>query len=728
MQRGYPLGVVIWVFTTHCFYAWAIETLPEIVVIGQGTYAEHHYNVTRDDIDPTATDANVLMQRIPGGASNNNGPLSGQLQYRGLFGPRVNTTINGTAVHPGGPNWMDPPLHYAPAALVDRFSFRRGIAAISDGMGIGGIGHVELKRSNYAITGRQFQGELSLGGHSVDDGYNIAAMLGLANPTHRAHVLFARDDGDNADYGSGEIAATQYERDFYGLGYGLRRGPHELSIDYHYIDSGLSGNPVLPLDMEFFDTEILRTTYMGTVAGFALEAHLYFVDIAHRMNNFSLRTTPDFSSLPLAPFAGDDKRAVDVEGETLGFSFAARYPTTAGMMHVGFEGFMDENAATLRDPDVPAFFVANFNDVEIDVYSIYGEWQGDVSTRVSLTLGVRYVRTEADAGLVDAQPAQVADANPAMCTRAVSLPPPCAVRVLRDRFNGQDLSHHDDEVEWLARMTYYWQKNVSAELAFARKTRAPSYPERYLWIPLEINSGLGDGNNYVGQLDLEAEVAHQVEIAVDWRGEQAYFSPRIFYHRIDDYIQGVPVTMSPTNMPIIGVSRNANGDATPLQFSNVEAELYGIDFLAGLDLPGNFRSDLTFSIVRGKRRDIDDNLFRIAPPTLRASLAYHQRQWFVQLESVVTARQDHISRTNTEDPGNVNNTSAETPGHVVLNLRGQYRFDNGLRLSAGVENLLDKTYRDHLAGFNRVLDSDAPRGQRLFGRGINAYMSIAYSW
>ena len=48
------------------------------------------------------------------------------------------------------------------------------------------------------------------------------------------------------------------------------------------------------------------------------------------------------------------------------------------------------------------------------------------------------------------------------------------------------------------------------------KTRAPSYIERYLWIPLNVNAGLGDGNNYIGNIDLDPEWSNQFELGLDW--------------------------------------------------------------------------------------------------------------------------------------------------------------------------------------------------------------------
>ena len=41
------------------------------------------------------------------------------------------------------------------------------------------------------------------------------------------------------------------------------------------------------------------------------------------------------------------------------------------------------------------------------------------------------------------------------------------------------------------------------------KTRAPSYQQLYLWVPLQATNGLADGHNYVGDINLDSEKAYE---------------------------------------------------------------------------------------------------------------------------------------------------------------------------------------------------------------------------
>ena len=698
--------------------------IPELIVPGHTVEEFTHVEINSDVRGLASTDAARLMTYVPGGNLNDNGPLSGQPQYRGLFGPRINVRLDGMYINSGGPNWMDPPLHYMPTSLLDSIEITRGIASVSTGPGIGGNVQARYKTSDFTEgSDFEFHGSLNANAHSVDEGYNLGGVLAFSNNTHRFHASASRDDGNERDSGNGTIAATEYERNFGGFGYGFRIDEHEFSIDYRIDDTNDAGNPVLPLDIALFNTDLLNANYKGVWGEFEVRTNINYSSIDHRMTNFRLRPAPDFSSLPLPPFVGTDRRFVNAESEGLGYSLDLSRALWGGTASFGVDGHRAKHDAVVSDPDVAPFFVTNFNNAEIDHYGFFGEWRGEIQSKFNLELGIRYNRVEAQTDEVNAQPANLPLAQ-------VLGTPPFAVRMLRDRFNVSDRNHSDDNVDWVAKLGYEYAEGLSFELGFARKTRSPSYLERYLWIPLEVNAGLGDGNNYVGNVDLDPEISHQVETAFYWHSDKAYLTPRAFYRRVDDYIQGVPIaatTPPATDFFIRAVSGNANGDPNPLQFANVDAEIYGLDAMYGFRVNDYWRVDGMFSYTRGKRRDINDDLYRIAPLNTRLSLSYEAEDWSATLEGLAYARQDKISQTITTNSSV--GTNAETPGYALLNIYGQYRLaDSGLRLHAGVENLLDKHYIDHLSGFNRVQGSDVPVGQRITGTGRNVYMTVNYDW
>ena len=124
-------------------------------------------------------------------------------------------------------------------------------------------------------------------------------------------------------------------------------------------------------------------------------------------------------------------------------------------------------------------------------------------------------------------------------------------------------------------------------------------------------------------------------------------------------------------------------------------------------------------VGRSYRRDIDDNIYRVAPPNGIISLRYERPAWSATIEGEFYAEQDKVSKTNEETP---------SAGYALLNLSGQYalleRVHRNVTFVAGIDNVLDKTYQPHLNGTNRVRNSDVSVGERLPGPGRNFYARL----
>ena len=695
------------------------ESVEEIVVIGSQQFIQREFNATRtgSHVDPAR-----LMSQVPGGGANYNGPLTGQIQYRGMFGPRINVNIDGMKIHGGGPNWMAPPLHHIPAGLMQELVVQQGIASVSTGAGLGGTATALWKHPEYNTdSGWKFNGDTEATFGSVDSGSSFSGVIGASSPRHRIYGVGSSDRGNDYSSPSGDVAATQYNRDVIGIGYGYRDATHSLDINAHRIDTEDTGTPSLPMDIDWFDTRTWNARYRGNFDRFGLQVQVYGSEVDHGMSNSLLRPTPDFSSLPLPPFTGDDQRNVLTDSDEFGYRVAVEFTLGAGDMVTGVEGTDAEHNATVYDADFAPFFVNNFAGSSVQETAVFLEWTAVLDNRWYVEAGLRAAEVTMDSGNVDAFPARLVDMNPARWGMGT---PPRAVFMLRESFNNRSRQRQDNNLDWVVKSRYQASDNLVVELGLAQRMRSPMYQERYLWIPLEANAGLGDGNNYVGNPDLEPETARQVELGLDWNYENFSFSPRIYRRQVDDYIQGIPSTQ----MAVVGVSRNANGDPTPLIFANTEALYTGADMTLAYRINDNFRAEVMYSTVDGKREDIPDYLYRINPDNLRALIYFEGAGFNARLEQLFVFDQDRISATNTLDPGNPNNNAAATDGFALTSFFLGWTMNDGLNLSLGVENLFDEEYTDHLTGFNRVLDSVVPQGSRMIGPGRNFFGRVQYRW
>lgn len=124
------------------------------------------------------------------------------------------------------------------------------------------------------------------------------------------------------------------------------------------------------------------------------------------------------------------------------------------------------------------------------------------------------------------------------------------------------------------------------------------------------------------------------------------------------------------------------------------------------------------SYVRGERRDVADNFYRMAPTNGRLALMWEAARWSVSIEGQAVAAQKKVSATNDE---------AASKGYMLANIYGHWLVRDGMRIDAGIENLFDRRYLEHLAGYNRVAGSDAPLGAHLPGPGRSAFVRLRWA-
>lgn len=661
-----------------------------VMVRGESLEIAGIRSLNAEDIAPLRTDTASLLDWIPGGAVNRNGPLTGEIQIRGLSQDRVGVMIGGQRFASGGPNRMDPPLHYAPSALVESLDVTRGIASVSQGAEtVGGMVHTHLRQSRFREGGQfEVDSQGSLTSRSANQSLDGGGIVSIANDRLRFHFLGAAEYGDDFDAADASVEPTEYRRNTIGGEIGFLLGRHELSLGYRRYETDNAGTPALPMDIELFDTDLIQAEYRAQFGDVTIEADFGQARIDHEMDNFRRRIPPP---VPAA------SRNSEADSVTTNYAIRARLPVWIGELQVGGENVRTEHNQDIFNPNAAAFFVRNFNHVERDATSGFSEWNASLSENVDLELGVRYTRISMDAGAVDGTPAQL-------------MPPPMS---LRDAFNTADRSRTENLLDWVVKLSFSPTSRFRVEFGGGRKTRAPSYIERYAWLPLEVTAGLADGNNYIGDLGLDPEVFHEIEGGFIWTTDHFYLAPRAFYRRADDFIQGTPAT----NPTVVMVS-TANGDPTPLQYTNVDAKMYGIDVEWVLQGPLGFELTGLASWVHARRRDITDSLYRIAPLRGRSALSWSAENWGAQVEAVVVGRQARVSKTNGE---------SATGSYALANASAWWEPRSEVfRFEFGIENAFDRDYQDHLAGIKRTADGEIPLGSKLPGWGRNLYGRVLW--
>lgn len=171
---------------------------------------------------------------------------------------------------------------------------------------------------------------------------------------------------------------------------------------------------------------------------------------------------------------------------------------------------------------------------------------------------------------------------------------------------------------------------------------------------------------------LDTEKNHQLDLGMSWRSGRLWADVALFYADISDYIL---ITNNGTS------ARNI--DATTL---GGEADLA---FL----LTDQWKLLATLSYVHGENDSDDKALAQMPPLEGRLGLAYDTGTWSAGLLLRAVARQDRVD----EGSGTIFGTDiGETPGFATVSLNGSYRPAKDVLLTAGIDNLFDKTYAEHL--------------------------------
>jgi iron complex outermembrane receptor protein len=412
--------------------------------------------------------------------------------------------------------------------------------------------------------------------------------------------------------------------------------------------------------------------YKGEHAFGSLHVRAYWHDINHLMDNYSLRLNAGMKMF--APATSQDT----------GISLDTRM----GRAKFGLEYRMNDfnaysqNAVTAAHKDM-------FRDSARDRLGVYGEWLDNVAPDWTLQAGLRGDMVRMNTGTI-------------LTGYSTSS---SAAQWVQPNFNGIDRSRTDYNID-VTLLTGYQPNPASVyEFGLAQKTRSPSTLERYLWSSQQSSAGQADGYNYLGNVDLKPEVSRQITTAAQWKTGAWTIKPGIYYNRVNDYIQGTSTGIIIDGKPV-------------LQYQNINAELYGFDGNLTYQLNQNISLGGILSYVRGKNTDNGDNLYRIAPLTARLYVDYQTGTWNHRAELNLAARQNKVSAYNQELP---------TSGHGVVNLRIRWQASKALRLTAGVENLFDRIYYDHLGDINRVTLSSVAIGGQLPGMGRSLYVGMEYA-
>ncbi|MEM9186375.1 MAG: TonB-dependent receptor [Planctomycetota bacterium] len=227
-------------------------------------------------------------------------------------------------------------------------------------------------------------------------------------------------------------------------------------------------------------------------------------------------------------------------------------------------------------------------------------------------------------------------------------------------------------------LTDEWTTGASVGYA----ERAPNLTERYAVEPFMflIQNGL---NTVTGDPLLRKERMIRGDLRLNRSGDLVRGGVTAHGAWVGDYITFVPIGTFVTFQGLEQVNlRYVNTD---------DATLWGVEGQAECDLTERVTPFLSARYVEGRDQSLGEPLPGILPFESRVGFRLDDGAggslWGFELAWRLVAEQDLVAASLFE---------SSTPGFQTLDLRGYWRPRERLQLIAGVENLTDRNYREHL--------------------------------
>ena len=588
-----------------------------------------------------------VLRRLPGLSLVKRGAYAQEPVLRGLGTNRVNLTIDGMRMFEACTDKMDPVSAYVEPNNLQSIDVQAGPKGSSMGSSSGGGINFRLKQAQYASEGN-WRGYFSGRSQTVSQGGALrggaeyrSPRLGIAtNAVYRKQGNYRLPNGER-------LAFTQYEKLNYSLALRYQsseRGEWQVNLlGDHARDIGYVA---LPMDVATADALIGALTYRHrpeNLRWLSWEAKLYHNRIDHVMDDSQRDSVAMHMDMP------------GYTRTTGGYWKSSWMPNLNHLMELKVDAFSNLSYAemTMYPEGESPMFMLTWPELRRSALGVYLRERWQFRPMWQLEAGARL---EGNHSSVLSELGQR------------------QLQIFFPDYAGQNLQPAGNATLGLnGRLNDYWQ--LRSLLAWGQ--RAPTVSEQFGYY---LFSRL-DGFDYLGNPFLKPEQAWQGELGATYQREKLELKLTAFGYQFYDYIQAEVVP---------DYSAMTIGAAGVKQYENLpEARLLGGEMQLAWQMTQALSLVGTAQYSHG--RDHRAAPLPLIPPLqVQGALRYATERSSLQLETSWNAGQSRFSEPFGEDG---------TPAYTVANLRGSHQFqlkEQRIEVSAGVENLLNATYWNHL--------------------------------
>ncbi|MEF9897319.1 MAG: TonB-dependent copper receptor [Pseudomonas sp.] len=582
-----------------------------------------------------ASDGADYLKTIPGFSAIRAGGTNGDPVLRGMFGSRLNILTNGGVMLGACPNRMDAPTSYISPETYDRLTVIKGPQSVIWGPGAS-AGTILFDRDpeKFGELGSRVNASLLAGSNGRFD-----KVLDTAAGNQLGYVRFVGNQSHSDDYedGNGDTVPSRWDKWNGDVALGWTPDADTLVELTAGKGDGEARYAGRGMDGSQFKRESLGLRVEKSNIGEVwdkLEAQVYYNYADHVMDNYSLRTPSGMGMMGSPMVSNVDRR-------TLGGRIKGTWRWSDLQLIAGVDAQTNEHRQRGGMGIDVHKDMAWTKDADFHNYGAFGELTWYAADQDRVISGARLDRASAK----DYRATSATNGD----TRADTLP--------------SGFVRYEHDLTDIAATTY---------VGLGHAQRFPDY-----WELFSPKSGPAGSVNAFDSI--KPEKTTQLDFGIQYQTDDLQAWASGYVGQIRDYI----LFDYRTNMMGMSSSRA----------QNIDARIMGGELGAAYRLTSNWKADATLAYAWGKNSSDGTALPQMPPLESRLGLTYTRDDWSAGALWRVVAAQNRIE----ENYGNVVGKDYEkSAGFGVFSLNGSYKVSKNLKLSAGVDNLFDKAYAEHL--------------------------------
>ncbi len=633
-------------------------------------------------------DVAEVFANTPGYGVVRKGAYGSDPVIRGFKRDQLQVRINGIGTLDSAcPNRMDPvTAQIQPADLKD-VQVTKGPYSLRYGTSFGGVVNLSTHRPTPSYGDPGWQSSALFRYEGNGEGKVARASLVRSDKHYGFRISGGVKDYGNVTDGDGnEIPSSFSVYDYTVLGALRPAANHMLDVLFRQSFGRDIEYAGLPMDAAIDDATLVQGTWRWTQPFRwmpQLELAGYMSQVDHEMDNLA------------RPNAVAAQSVANTSADTYG----GRLETLisggdSGMLYVGVDNdivakdgqrrrevYVNTCTGMTMDPPV-TFYDGVWQDVTSIRSGVFTEWEGRLSQSTRYQAGARFDMHQADSD------------NPA--TQFISA-------------YGSDLSSSNEAVSVTASIAQQVARDAEVRLSLGQGTRFPSLTELYI---NHLTVGQ-DAFEYFGNPNLKPEMNRQVDLSFGMATGPVDFQLTGYVSFLTDAITAqVDPNLPRLYMPCMDPQNTK-------RFVNVdEARVAGFDWTAGFQLHPKLHLQTSLAYTWAQNITDDEPMPEIPPFegrwTLHYALDFIHGGW-IDLHGRHVSEQTRVASSFGEQ---------ESDAFNVFDVRAGMAVGKHLRIVAGVQNVLDEQYREHL---NRNYKNQYTM-QPLYEPGRNVYLQLGVTY